>query len=538
MIAYIPMLFVMIPVITSIFVYLFKYRAVSRIVFSAQILLIGLFVLIVLEGVYENPLLFVFGGWNPLFGISFYVDHVSLIFIGLTLLMWSVILLFTFKKHRDDHMYLFFLMFLQGIFLGLLQTNDLFNFFVFLELITVLVTIMISFNKNGPAYRAGIYYLLINTLGAMLILIGIIVIYYVYGSINILEVSKVIGEHSGSNLVKFSYVMMLTGVSIKAAFVPLYAWLPRAHSVAQTSVSALLSGLIVKLSLYAFIRLHHGLFALADYQTGQFFFYVGAVTGFIGVVFALTQKDLKQILAYHTVSQIGLMMMGLSSSNDISFSGGFLHILNHAFFKSLLFLAAGQIIIAYKTKKVYDIRGVFKTMPVTSILLIVGMLSISGMPFFSGYASKSMIKYAFKDNMLHMFIYTLINIGTTASFIKFSSILFGPKVKISQFFRDSKRVISMMILASLSIGIGLFYEEVVSIVFGINIQDKLSIGLESWFDYLMYVSIGFVLYQFVVKKDYKFLQKIRAFSMSFEDANFALIVYLSVFVSVMFFFIT
>ena len=535
MISYTPFLFVIVPIITSIVIYLFKYRAVSRLVFLCQLLLLVLFVNIIDADVFNEPILLLFGGWNPLFGISFYVDNISVIFIGLTLMMWTVILLFTFKKHRDDHMYLFFLMFLQGIFLGLIQTNDLFNFFVFLELITVLVTIMISFNKNGPAYRAGIYYLLINTLGAMFILIGIIIIYYVYGSINILEVSQVISQHSNTNIVKLAYVMMLSGVSIKAAFVPLYAWLPRAHSVAQTTVSALLSGLIVKLSLYAFIRFHHGLFGLAAYHTETFFFYVGAITGLVGVMLALTQKDLKQILAYHTVSQIGLMLMGLSSLNDVSFQGGFLHIINHAFFKSLLFLAAGQIILAYQTKKVYDIKGVFKTMPLTALVLIVGMLSISGMPFFSGFVSKSMIKYAFKDHMFKMVLYTLINIGTTASFIKFSTILFGPKIRVTQLFRDSKRVIAMIILAALSINIGIFYQDIVSLIFNIDVSNKVSIQLDAWIDYGIYVCVGLLLYHLVIKKDFKFLQRIRAYTMSFEDANFALIVYLSVFVTIMFF---
>jgi multicomponent Na+:H+ antiporter subunit D len=315
--------------------------------------MIVLYIYLLTQGVYEHPIILIFGGWNPIFAISFYVDQTSMLFIGLTLIMWLVILLFTFKKHRDDHMYLFFLMFLQGIFLGLVQTNDLFNLFVFLELITVLVTILIAYNKSGPSFRAGIYYLLINTLGALFFLIGIILIYYVYGSINIQYVASQISLHSESNFVKLAYVMMLSGISIKAAFVPLYSWLPRAHSVAKTSISALLSGLIVKLSLYVFIRIHHDLFLEAAYDIGTFFFYIGAITGLIGVGFALVQKDLKQILAYHTVSQIGLMMMGLSSLHDVSFSGGMLHIIHHAFFKSLLFLAAGQIIYVYKTKKVY-----------------------------------------------------------------------------------------------------------------------------------------------------------------------------------------
>lgn len=534
---YIPLLFVMIPVIGSLFVYLFKYRMVSRLVFLFQAIMLALYVYLLTQGVYENPILLIFGGWSPIFAISFYVDQTSMIFIGLTLIMWLIILLFTFKKHRDDHMYLFFLMFLQGIFLGLVQTNDLFNFFVFLELITVLVTILIAYNKNGPSFRAGIYYLLINTLGALFFLIGIILIYYVYGSINIQYVASQISLHSNTNIVKLAYVMMLSGISIKAAFVPLYSWLPRAHGVAKTSISALLSGLIVKLSLYAFIRIHHDLFLEATYDTGTFFFYIGAITGLIGVMFALVQKDLKQILAYHTVSQIGLMMMGLSSLNDVSFSGGMLHILNHAFFKSLLFLAAGQIIYTYKTKKVYEIRGVFKTMPYTSILLIVAMLSITGMPLFSGFVSKSLIKYAFKDHLFYMAIFTLINIGTVTSFLKFSRILFGPKLDIMFIFRDSKRILAMTILAILSITMGIFYMPIIANIFGFEASQVQLFEGRAWLDYFIYILIGIGFYRFVIKKDGTLLKRIRGISVSFEDANYALIIYMSAFIIIMFFII-
>jgi multicomponent Na+:H+ antiporter subunit D len=534
---YIPLLFVIIPVIASLVIYLFKYRMISRLVFVFQFLMIAMFIYLLYEGAFEKPISLVFGGWSPVFAISFYLDQTSLIFVGLTLFMWLVILLFTFKKHRDDHMYLFFLMFLQGIFLGLLQTNDLFNFFVFLELITVIVTILISYNKNGSSYRAGIYYLLINTLGAMFFLIGTIILYYVYGTINIQYIASQISEFSNSNIVKLAYVMMLSGISIKAALVPLYSWLPRAHSVAQTSISALLSGLIVKLSLYGFIRIHHDMFSQASYDTSSFFFYIGAVTGLVGVVLALIQKDLKQILAYHTVSQIGLMMMGLSSLNDVSFSGGFLHIINHAFFKSLLFLAAGQVIYKYKTKKVYEIQGVFKTMPFTAVLLIVGMLSISGMPFFSGYVSKSLIKYAFKENVLHMTLFNLINLGTVTSFLKFSRILFGKKIDSKELVKDKKRYISMSLLAISSVIVGILYLPLIINLFGFEAYYINLFDFSSWLNYLLYIFIGFLFYRYVIRKDFKFLQAIRNFSMSFEDANYALILYISIFVSVMFFLI-
>ena len=534
MISSIPLLFVMLPVLTAVLIYVFKYRMTSRLVFVTQAVLIVSFIYLMTEGVYQQPFFLSFGGWNRLFSISFYIDSISMIFMGLSLFMWTVILLYSFKRHRDDHMYLFFLMFLEGVFLGLLQTNDLFNLFVFLELITVLVTILIAYKKTGPAYRAGIYYLLINTLGAMFVLLGIIFIYYVYGSIDIQYVRSQMSIHSDSNIVKLSYVMIMSGISIKAAFVPLYSWLPRAHGVAQTSISALLSGLIVKLSLYVFIRMHAGMFIDAAYDTQTYFFYIGSITGLFGVVLALAQKDLKQVLAYHTVSQIGLMMMGLSYQEGVSFYGGFLHIINHAMFKSLLFLVAGRIIYHYGTKKISMIKGVFKTMPFSSILLIVGMLSISGMPFFNGYVSKTLIKYAFKDNVLQMLLYTLINIGTVASFVKFSSILFGEKQKVNVAFKDSKRYIAMISLALVSLLTGIFYQDVMIVLFNYDPVNVSLLNLTSWIDYALYVGLGMFIYRFVIKKDFKWIQSLRGFSMSFEDANYALILYMSVMIIIMY----
>ena len=347
-------------------------------------------------------------------------------------------------------------MFLQGIFLGLIQTNDLFNLFVFLELMTVLITILIAYKKTGPSFRAGIYYLLLNTVGAMFFLIGIIMIYYVYGTINIQYLIQNIDLHSDESLIKLAFIMMMSGISIKAAFFPLFTWLPKAHGVAQSSISALLSGLAVKGALYMFIRIYLEMFSKANYNMSEFFFYLGATTAIVGVTFALTQKDLKQVLAYHTVSQIGIMMMGLSSASDLSYVGGLMHILNHALFKSLLFLGAGLVIYGYQTKKIYEIRGVFKSMPWTSILLIIGMLAISGAPLFNGFVSKTLVKYDFKNDLFKMALFTIINIGTVTSFIKFSQILYGPKVDVIKR-KDFTQILGMTILGFGCIAIGIFY---------------------------------------------------------------------------------
>lgn len=531
----IPVLFVMIPVMMAILLYLFHFRLIRYLLFVTQGLMILLFVYYVISLDGGSSPLVVFGGWDALFAISFYNDSLSLIFVGLTLFMWTIILMYTFKKHKHDHVFLFFLIFLEGIFLGMLQTNDLFNLFVFLELTTVIVTILIAYNKTGMSFKAAIYYLLLNTVGAMFFLIGIIMIYYVYGTINIQYLIENIHLHSSESLIKMAYVMMLSGISIKAAFFPLFTWLPRAHGVAQTAVSALLSGLIVKGALYMFIRIHGYMFSSALYPTQELFFYIGVITGITGVMFALVQKDLKQILAYHTVSQIGIMMMGLSSMADLSFAGGLMHVLNHALFKSLLFLAAGQVIYVYKTKKVYDIEGVLKTMPLTGIVLMVGMLSISGAPLFNGYISKSLIKYDFKYDTFKMILFTIINIGTVTSFIKFSRILFGPKQKTLIKKPDLLANLSMILLAISCIGLGIFYKPFLNLIWQIDASYVKLFDLRQWLDYAIYVAFGYLIYRYIIKKDYKPLSSIRHFQLSFEDANYMFIIYMSIFFGLLFY---
>jgi multicomponent Na+:H+ antiporter subunit D len=531
----IPVFFVFIPIIGALIVYLFKGRFPAYLLFLCQAVLIGLYVSYLLAlGSNPNISLVVFGGWDELFAISFHNDRLSLTFVGLTIFMWTMLLLYTFKTNQDENKFLFFLMFLQGIFLGLIQTNDLFNLFVFLELMTVLITILIAYKKTGPSFRAGIYYLLLNTIGAMFFLIGIIMIYYVYGTINIQYLIENMHLYADEKLIRLAYVMMLSGISVKAAFFPLFTWLPMAHGVAQTSISALLSGLVVKGALYMYIRINLNMFSSAPYQMTEVFFYIGALTALTGVIFALTQKDLKQILAYHTVSQIGIMMMGLSSVAELSYVGGLMHILNHALFKSLLFLGAGLVIHAYQTKKVYEIRGVLKSMPLTAILLIVGMLSISGAPFFNGFVSKTLVKYDFKGDLFKMLIFTLINIGTITSFIKFSQILFGHRVDIEKR-HDIKQMISMVIIGLGCLAIGLFYIPIGQLIFDKNLSYVNHLDPRQWIDYLTYVMIGMIFYRYVIAKDFKPLKWIREFKITFENANYMFILYMVMISFFMFF---
>ena len=535
MIANIPVLLLFLPILVALVMYLVKSRHIHWLVFPLQLTLITAFILFVIAWQGDPSIgLLIFGGWEETIAISFYLDTLNLTFIGLTLFFFTIIFYYSFKANYREKKYFFFLTFLESVFLGLLMTNDLFNLFVFLELTALLVTLLITYRKGENALKAGLQYLLLTSVAAVLYLIGVLLLYYVFGHINIRLITLGMPNVLQANLVKLAYALMLAGFSLKAALFPVYAWLPKAHGVAPSSISALLSGLIVKAALYLFMRIHGGMFG-SPYQFGEVLFWLGVISALGGVIFAMVQKDLKQILAYHTVSQVGLMLMGISFAEGTSYIGGWMHIIHHAIFKGLLFLAVGVIIKTYHTKKVYEIRGVMKTLPWTGVLLIVGMLSITGAPLFNGFVSKSMIKYAFQDDDIKMFIFNLINLGTLISFSKMAMILFGQPLKHVDRTRASvSQHIPMTILALSSIVIGLFYQPIVEAIYQFT---PYAIHLEDWqiyLEYLFWLSLGFNLYYFVIRKDAKGFAKLREYAMTFPTANFLLLVLLMSFLTLLF----
>jgi multicomponent Na+:H+ antiporter subunit D len=527
MIEQLPVLWLFLPILVAIIMYLIRSSKIHWLMFPMQVVLMITFVMYVIAWKDDPSIgLIVFGGWEETIAITFYLDALNLTFVGLTLFFFTIIIYYSFKANYHEKKYFFFLTFLQSVFLGILMTNDLFNLFVFVELAALLVTLLITFRKGENALKAGLQYLLLASVASILYLIGVLLLYYVFGHLNIRLMAASMASLIDSNIVKLAYGLMITAFALKGAVFPLYSWLPKAHGVAPSSISALLSGLIVKAALYLFMRIHSGMFG-SPYPFGEVLFWLGMVSALAGVGFAMVQKDAKQILAYHTVSQVGLMLVGLSFDQGTSYVGGWMHIIHHAIFKGLLFLAVGVIIKTYQTKKVYEIHGVMKTLPWTGILLIVGMLSITGAPLFNGYVSKTMIKYAFANDDIKMFLFNLVNLGTIISFSKMTMMLFGKPIQIVNVKRASiTQHIPMTILALSSLIIGLFYQPIVQFIYdfsayGIHLDD---VGI--YLEYIFWVSLGFNLYYFVIKKDYRPLAKLRDLTMTFPTANFLLLCFL------------
>jgi multicomponent Na+:H+ antiporter subunit D len=526
---FIPVLFILIPVVASMVVYLTHNKYGNYIVFFSQGILtfLAIYFYNISDG-FKDAVYLNLGHWNETVGIVLKNDNLSFAFIVLTIIMWWSTILYCWKIRGQDSKFMFLLMFLEGVYLGMLQTNDIFNLFVFVELITIVSTILILYKKDGFSVRAGLYYLLFNSVGILFYLLGMVMIYNLTGTLNIDLLREKLSLIENVKFLTVSYIFIMAAVGVKSAFFPVFNWLPKAHSAAPSSISALLSGLLVKAGIYVFIRINQ---MYTNVSLGNFFLVLGIFTALAGVLFALSQKDIKQILAFHTVSQVGIMMMGLNAIDQSKAIGGLLHIFNHAFFKSLLFLGAGVIISKYNRRRVTDIRGVFKKMPLISIFMIIGMLSITGAPMFNGYVSKSIIKYGLKGNLFAEYSLKLINLGTIISFIKMSQIFF----KDSEYSKEIKAAkkekiisvkISLAIPAFLCVIMGIFFTPIVWSIFNVDVSFVHPMNLTSIVEYLIYVFVGFILYKLIIEKDYKFIKVLRHTNISFSTSNYLLILYI------------
>ncbi len=511
---HIPIFLILISIIFSLIIYLFHNKYANYLAFICQTILIVSTIYyyqnLKILGTHDITI----GGWSKTAGIALHNDWLSISLIFLTLFLFTAILIYIWDKNISTT-FLFFLLFLEGIFLGLLQTSDLFSFFIFMELITIISSILIVFKKEGHSLKIVLYYLLFNSAGMMFYLLGISFLYVLVGTLNMELATTALATLGTPISVKATYMLIMSALAVKSAFFPVYNWLPKAHGAAPPAVSALLSGLLVKSGLYGFIRINQ-VFGIM-YQ--EIFMILGFTTAIVGVIFALSQKDIKQILAYHTISQVGIMLIGISQMEGNLFYGGILHLINHAMFKSLLFLGAGIIISEYGTKNVYDIKGVFKRLPFTSILMIIGMLSITGSPFFNGFVSKSIITYSLGTGGNYLF--NVINLGTAISFVKMSHIFVGEGTLSKKSYLCSN--IAMSFLAIMCIVLGSFAMPIVTSLWSVELMKIKTLSPEKWFQYIATVACAAIIYRKIIKKDIFIIRKIRETDMAFDTANIALI---------------
>jgi formate hydrogenlyase subunit 3/multisubunit Na+/H+ antiporter MnhD subunit len=261
--------------------------------------------------------------------------------------------------------------------------------------------ILVIFNHNKPDnIKAGINYIVQSHISIVFIMLGFIYVAFKTGNYNFEAIADFSG-HQSTLAGTVLFLCFFIGFAIKAGFVPFHTWLPYAHPAAPSHVSGIMSGVVIKIGIYGILRML--LLIKTDYTTiGYIILFVSVFTGIYGVMLATVQHDLKRLLAYHSIENIGIIGMGigigcigLGSANKwmaiLGFSGAMLHTLNHSLFKSLLFFSAGNILQAAQTVNIERLGGIIKKMPKTSILFLISAIAICGLPPLNGFISEFLI---------------------------------------------------------------------------------------------------------------------------------------------------
>jgi multicomponent Na+:H+ antiporter subunit D len=296
-----------------------------------------------------------------------------------------------------------------------------------------------------------------GNVASLFVLYGVALLYGKTGSLNIADVARILREIPYDNLIGFAFVLLIGGYMVKAALVPFHSWLPDAHPSAPSPISAMLSGVVIKaLGIYVITRLTFNLFGF-NQIISNLLIYIGIISMISGVCLAILQFDLKRLLAYHSISQMGYVVVGLGLGTNLGILGGIFHLFNHSLFKSLLFFDSGAIEYETGTRDLNKMGLLYKKMPVTSFGTLIGSLSISGIPPLNGFWSKLIIILAaIKAGRPIVALWAVIgSILTLSSFTKVCRYsLYGKGEKFDEEkFKNYKEVGNLMIVPLLVLSI-------------------------------------------------------------------------------------
>ena len=337
------------------------------------------------------------GGWAPPWGIEYRIDSVNalvaLIVSGIAAISLPYALTSVAKeipKKQTSLFYAAFLLCLTGL-LGITQTGDIFNLFVFLEISSLSSYALISLGKNRRALTASYQYLIMGTIGATFFLIGVGLLYSMTGTLNMQDLSQRLPEIFEHRTIHTAFAFIMVGFALKLAMFPLHLWLPNAYTYAPSIVTIFLAATATKVAVYVMIRVIFGVFSLhliESTPTDELFLLLGMAGVIAASISAIYQTNAKRLFAYSSVAQIGYMVLGIGFGSVLGLTASFVHIFNHAIMKAALFMALGAILYRTGSNQVKDMRGLAHKMPWTFAAFVIGGLSLIGVPGTAGFISK------------------------------------------------------------------------------------------------------------------------------------------------------
>ena len=364
------------------------------------------------------------GGWTDAIGIRLALDPLARDLILLTILLELAVVIYLWRQHLRPS-FVILLQFLVGSVMALVLTQDLFNIYVILELLTLVSFLLVAYDRRTFQIWASLKYLILASVGMSIFLLGVAVVYTNVGSLGLAAIRQSVAGNPQAGWIPLAAALLVAGVSVKAGILTFSLWLPDAHSAAPAAISAFLSGLVIKMGVVVLIRLA-GVFPLATVLQ-----ILGAITGIGGAIYAMSSKDLKRMLAFHTLSQIGYLLIGMGMASEAATNGVLAYALAHGSFKALLFLAAGVAYDAVGSTDIAELIRARHRIPLrTRAALLLGTLAIVGLPPFDGYVAKAPLLDA-AHGWANQIVLLLVGIGTAASFAKLLPLFKGPYRRVA-----------------------------------------------------------------------------------------------------------
>ncbi|MEA5444583.1 monovalent cation/H+ antiporter subunit D family protein [Gammaproteobacteria bacterium AB-CW1] len=400
LIQHLPALQVVLPMLAAPIVMLMA-RA-PRLAWAATTLTtwltLGVSILLVQQVLLHGSISYHMGGWVPPVGIEYFVDPANIVVLLIISLMGAISMPFALRsveqevdKAKHGLFYAAFLLANCGL-LGITITGDAFNIFVFFEISALASYALIAMGKDRRAVMSSYQYLVMGTVGTTFLLIGIGFMYIMTGTLNLIDLAQRLPEVNDTGTIRAAFAFLVVGISLKLALFPLHLWLPNAYTYAPSMITVFLSATATKVAIYVLLRIIFSVFgyefSFSELNLGYVLMPLAMLGILIPSIVAIFQTNIKRMLAYSSVAQVGYMILGVSFASTLGLMASVVHLFNHAVTKAALFMALACIIYRVGGVSLDRMAGIAKQMPWTMAAFVLAGLSLIGIPLTVGFVTK------------------------------------------------------------------------------------------------------------------------------------------------------
>ncbi|MDH5589732.1 MAG: monovalent cation/H+ antiporter subunit D family protein [Gemmatimonadota bacterium] len=397
--AHLPVLLIVVPLLAAPLAALVRHPRGSWVVaLGASWWALGVSIALLMRVLADGTISYEIGGWAAPWGIEYRIDvanaFVLLIVSGIGAVVTPYARVSVEREVEAARIPLFhtaFILCLTGL-LGIAVTGDVFNVFVFLEISSLSAYALIALGQDRRALTSAYQYLVMGSVGATFIVIGIGLLYVMTGTLNMADLAVRLPEVAATRTIPVAFAFLTVGICLKLALFPLHLWLPNAYTFAPSSVTAFIASTATKVAVYMLLRFFFTVFGAAfsfDVMQLDMVLMPLALVAIVSMsLVAIYQQNAKRLLAYSSLAQIGYMILGISLASVTGVTAGILHLFNHALMKGALFMTLGCVMYRVGSVRVEAMAGLGKTMPWTMAAFVIGGLSLIGVPLTVGFVSK------------------------------------------------------------------------------------------------------------------------------------------------------